>query len=295
MSKTILITGANGILGSNLIKELLEKDDYKILALDLNKDKLSTKFANYNNVFIIDESDLEHNNHKIDIIVNCGFARSKLGHALISSINFAEKIFKFANIFQIPKIINISSQSVYGSYRETYSKETDTLDPIDNYAIAKFTCEKLSTFYSTPLTQITNVRLASLIGPDFDERIVTKLLNNAIRDNLISLVGGTQRFSFLDIRDAVSGLIALIENSSKNWKNIYNLGTKENYTIIDLANYIANFVNKTHEGNVTISLSKSEILQSILLDNSLFCNDFNWQPKFTIADSIRNIYESKYC
>lgn len=295
MTKTILITGAIGILGSNLIKELSTKDDYKILALDLNKDKLRTKFANYNNVFIIDESDLENNKHKIDIIVNCGFARSKLGHALISSINFAEKIFKFANNFQIPKVINISSQSVYGSYREIYSKETDDLDPIDNYAIAKFTCEKLSTFYSTPLTQITNIRLASLIGPEFDERIVTKLLNNAIRDNLISLSGGTQRFSFLDIRDAVSGLIALIENSSKNWKNIYNLGTKENYTIIDLANYIANFVNKACEGNVKISLSKSEILQSILLDNSLFCNDFNWQPKFTIEDSIRNIYESKYC
>ncbi len=294
MKKNILIVGAGGVLGSNLINFIAEQE-YQIYAVDLKKDFMISRIKSSKNILFFDISELMNGRiplSTIDIIVQCAFSRSQEGYALIESINLTETIFKLAQAHKVPKVIHISSQSLYGKYREDYSKENDKLNPFDMYGIAKFACEKISSYISCATTQITNIRLASLIGPQFPERVVSRMLEDAKEYSQIKIIGGKQVFSFLDIRDAVSGIACLLKNSDKKWKEIYNLGTQNSYTIIEIAQIISKYFKEKKNKDISISIEEKDIKQQILLDSESFEQDFKWKPRYNLIDSIAEIYNA---
>ena len=296
MKKNILIVGAGGVLGSNLINHIAQQE-YYIYAVDLKKDLMISRINPHKNILFFDISELLNGKIKlseIDIVVQCAFSRSQDGWALVESINLTETIFKLAVEYKIPKLVHISSQSVYGKYREHYSKENDKLNPFDMYGVAKFACEKISSYMSSPATQITNIRLASLIGPQFPERVVSKMIESAKNYSQINVVGGSQVFSFLDIRDAVYGLTCLLEHSNKEWQSVYNLGTKKSYSIIEIAEEIAEYFKDTTNKDIFINVEEKNIIQQNLLDIERFEKDFDWKPKYNLNDSIKEICNAQF-
>lgn len=288
--RRILITGADGVLGSSVVRALPE-DDYEVYALDLKKEFMTAKFGERKNTHFMEADDLNHNADflkNVDIILHCAFSRSQDGTALAQSIDFSEKIFKSAVQYNVPKVINISSQSIYGGLREISSTEDCPINPLDSYAVAKYACERLAENISeNTQTQITSIRLASLIGPQFKERLVNKMILNAKNSGVIKIVGGKQVFSFLDIRDATEGLVTMIKASSQKWQNVYNLGTSEQYSIMQIAETISSAVFGTK-----IELNEQDINMQIRLDCSRFNNDFNWSAQHTLSDSVKNIIEN---
>ena len=152
----ILVTGAGGILGSSLINNLNERNFF-VYALDLNIDLMKSRINPRENIFYCDSlncSEISFEN--IDAIVHCAFARSQNGDALASSIDFTEEVFKKAITHKVKKVINISSQSIYGGYRTSPSIENGPINPLDCYAIAKYSCEKIANILSQNTdTQIT--------------------------------------------------------------------------------------------------------------------------------------------
>lgn len=287
----ILITGAGGILGSSLINSLKDTEFF-IYALDLSKNAMISKIYPRENIVYCDDLDCSEISFiNIDAIVHCAFSRSQNGDQLASSIDFTEKVFQKAIEHKVKKIINISSQSVYGSYRLSPSLETDIVNPLDAYALAKYSCEKIATILGQNTeTQITNIRLASLIGPQFPERIVNKMIKSAQETSTINIIGGQQVFSFLDLRDAVSGLVCMLKNLDKKWKNVYNLGNKNTYSIVSLAETIANCIQeKNNSSKVNISINEKDILLQIRLNTSLMEKDFLWSAKYSLKDTIEHI------
>lgn len=286
----ILITGAGGILGSSVVN-VLPEEKYDIYILSSKKEFIFTKFAGRNNIHFLETFDFGNEADflkDIDIILHCAFARLQDGAALAQSIDFSEKVFKLAVQYRIPKVINISSQSIYGAYRDIVSTEDDKINPLDSYAIAKYACERLADNISkNTQTQITSVRLASLIGPQFKERLINKMIINAKNNGIIKVVGGKQIFSFLDIRDAVDGIVSIIKAHDKKWKNVYNLGTAEQYSIMQIAEEITSVIP-----NTKIELEEQNINTQIRLDCSRFTVDFNWHAKYKLLDSIKNIIEN---
>ena len=45
--KTVLVTGATGLIGSNIVDRLMTMGDIKVIALARNKDKLEKGFSDY--------------------------------------------------------------------------------------------------------------------------------------------------------------------------------------------------------------------------------------------------------
>ena len=290
MTKSVLITGAAGSLGS-AIAGLLTAQNYQLFLLDLKKEFLQNRFPDVDEKFFYTSEDFANGRiplQNIDLIIHCAFARTQQGKDLVASINLSEKIYQAAVRNKVPAVINISSQSIYGGYRETDSTEDGEINPLDSYAIAKYACEKLAAQISAgSATQITNIRLASLIGPQFKERLVNKMLKIATETGKIKIVGGSQTFSFLDIRDAADGIVAMLKVPPQKWQNIYNLGTSQQYSIVELAETIAAQV-----GGVEIEIEPQDIKMQIRLDCSRFAKDFGWQAKHKLADTVKNIAES---
>lgn len=282
----LLITGASGVLGANLINGLCDTD-FTIYALGRNLQALQEKFQNKKNVRLctgLDDVPLD----RVDCVVHCAFARSQNGADLADSIDFSQKIFNTAVQHNIPAVINISSQSIYGAYRETPSTEDGPVNPLDMYAVAKYACEKLSIEISkNTKTKITNLRLSSLIGPEFSERVVYKMIESAIKTKTIKVVGGNQVFSFLDISDAADGIATMLKTSSDKWANVYNLATDERYTILEMANQIADVVKNTN-----IDFTPAETHQLIQTNPNRFFQDFGWRAKIKLKDAVVKIVQN---
>ncbi len=294
MYRNILITGASGKLGAAVAKRLHGLCHIFTLVRDKGGARQNAPYIKPGNCY--DTNDLISGKiplDKTDIIIHCAFARTQDLNDLSQSIDFTSEIFRRAVAAKVPGIINISSQSIYGKYRERPSKEADAVAPLDTYALSKYSCEKLASFCSTEETTITSVRLASVIGPQFPERIVNKMLDKAVNEHNIDIVGGEPLFSFLNINDAADGVCAMLKVPVSDWKAVYNLGTSERYTITELAETIQAFLHE-RQVEVTISCINQEVRQKIQLDTSLFEADFHWKAKYKLADSISEIYHDKY-
>lgn len=292
--KNILITGAAGAMGLALIRELLA-DDVAIFALDLSKETLNLNFSGEKKVQSFDLEDFRANRIPVDntdCIIHCAFARSQKGAALSSSIDFTREIFETAVANKVPVVINISSQSVYGNFRSQASSELDQVDPFDQYGIAKYACEKIGEliFRNTSSTLIS-VRMASLVGLAYSERIINKMALFALKNRKIRIVGGSQLFSFLHLDDAVRGLRCLMENAGKAKYSVYNLGTSETFGICQLADTIAAKVREKCGFEVAIEVEEQDVKHSTPLEVSRMKEDFNWSAKLTLDDTVNEVIE----
>ena len=295
IKRTVLITGASGVLGRLLVAELIALG-HKVYALSSRKEELRSVFAGDECVQCIDWEDLFSGcvaTGEVDTVFHCAFARSQRASDLARSVELAGKLFAWCVENGVKGVVNVSSQSIYGGYREVPSREDGPVAPIDAYAAAKMTCEFLGDYaVKGTSSAITHVRLASLIGPEFEERLVNKMIRFARLNGTLTVVGGTQQFSFLDVRDAVSGLIAMLDTEPSSWQKVYNLGTEERCSLLQIAESIASLVESKTGRSVSIERKEADIRMKIALDCSRFQKDFGWKAGTDFETSLDRIYEA---
>ncbi len=289
--KNILVTGAGGYLGTELIKQLM-KTENKIYALTSNKLKIEKRFGSSVICFSNDELFAEKSFlSEIDIVVHCAFARGHNGEDLRDSIHFTKEVFLLATDNNC-SIINISSRSVYGQNPNTPWTENSKLIPDSLYALAKYSSELLAETIAKYKVVFTNIRLAGLLAPTFEDRIVNKFIHYSISNKEIKIVGGKQQFAFLDVRDAAAGIIALLNIPFKNWKQIYNLGYLKSYTIKEIAETVKQ-VAKDYHIDVEIKKEPSDAILYAELDSTKLYQDTKWQPQYNMEQIVRSIFEEK--
>lgn len=301
--QSLLITGATGYLGRNLIDSLLKsKDSFEIFALVRDKKKALTILPK--KVVCYDVQDLENGNlvlGKVDVLLHAGFARPyRSQEDLASSLAFTADLFSRAVANQVPTILNISSQSVYGQADAPPWKETATIAPTTPYGMAKYASELLleSRVAQHKHINYTSIRLGSLVGGAkgmVEVDLVSKLVAKALVSEPIQINGGSQLLNRLDIRDAVNAIATLLMHSTKNWKNVYNLGSSTSISLIDLAALIVDTVaTASAVPRSTIEVHESNETLSAGMDCSAFYLDFQWKPKYTMIAGIKTVIDFQY-
>lgn len=287
----ILITGAGGYLGTELINQLLGTK-HRVYALSSNKGKISQRFGEKVVCYSNDELlSAKVNLSDIDVVVHCAFARTQEGKDIADSLYFTKEVFKLAS-YNGCDIINISSRSVYGQNPNIPWTEDSDISPDSLYALAKLSSELLTETISDSKTSYTNIRLAGLLEPTFDDRIVNKFIDNAIKGNNIKIIGGKQQFSFLDIRDAAAGIVSLLEIPSKKWAHIYNLGFTKSYNILEIADTVK-IVAKDFNIDTDVVHEHSDATLYAEIDSSKFYAYTNWKPKYDMKKIVRSIFKHK--
>lgn len=292
---TVLVTGANGFLGDCLVNKLISLDNYQLFTLSRNKGQLKEKYQEAQ-LTHFDVEDFYQNRicfDKIDVVIHCAFARANEGTELAKSLDLAKDIFETA-LKSNCNMINISSRSVYGQNPDIPWTEDSIVCPDNLYALAKYSSELVleSCFKSSDLSKVTNIRLAGLVSPAFNDRIVNKFIDNTIKGLPINIVGGNQQFAYLDIKDAASGLIALL-NKKGNWKSCYNLGSTKTYSIIEIASIVESVSKEFDIPKVVINITKSEAKLLADMDSSLYYTDTNWKPEYDMEAIVREIFNYK--
>ena len=288
----LIITGAGGFLGSNLINGLIAGTYFdEIAAVTLGAEQMKNRFHGTAGLEIYEADAIASGDVVLrseDLIVNCAYPRAMKGADVTRGLDYIETIFQEAAKASVRGLINISSQSVYDPQRDHPASETDMPALTDEYAVGKYCMEMLLRNLCEDIPY-TNIRLASLIGPGFDARVPNKMARFALEKGEITAQVNNQRFGYLDVADAVRGLIGILQLPPAKWKPVYNLGAEKTYSLVEMAECIADTVRSITGKNVIIQKVQGDAELNTDLDSSLLISDIGQYCETSLEKSISQI------
>lgn len=205
MKKTILLTGANGFLGSHLLQSFIS-EGFKVVILKRSNSNLwriqhlASEITSYD--IDIKPMKLAFEEQIIDCIVHtaCNYGRNNDStlEVLESNLTFGLNLLELAIIHKVKCFIN-----------------TDTFLPpnLNAYSLAKSHFLDWLKLCSEKI-QVLNLKLEHMYGPKDDENkfmfwIISQIERNK---NEIQLTSGTQKRDFIFIEDVVSAFIIVLNN-----------------------------------------------------------------------------------
>lgn len=252
INKTIIITGATGLIGFTLTKALLKySKEIKIIAPVRNIEKAKKMYdglAGDNLVFII--SDITQKivtDENIDYIVHGASQTSSKAfvnepvETIATAINGTVNMLELAKEKKVKSFVYLSSMEVYGApetdekITEGHSTNLDTMSVRTSYPESKRMCESICTAYSKEYNVPAKVlRLTQTFGPGVsynDGRVFAEFARCAIegRDIILHTKGETKR-NYLYTADAVTAILTVLL-SNKNGE-AYNAANESTYCSI---------------------------------------------------------------
>jgi len=300
-NKSILVTGANGFLGHTLCTMLLDrKQPVHIYALVRDKKNVRKKLKSPN-INYHDYHDIRKGNlplASVETLIHCAFGRNNRSYQEIAeSLRLTNEILTLAAMNQVPEIINISSQSVYDLTRRTIYQEGHAVTPNSAYAQGKYASELIMSNLSkfNKQTSTTSLRMASLCGgqPGMqEEEIIAQFVKQALNKQPLHIIGGTQTFEKLDVRDASSAIISILETPTEKWKEIYNVASGNPISITEIARQVVNTASRYNGGfHSQIHTEEKHVNRNMHLNVDQFKNDTGWVPYFSLNDIIISLIE----
>jgi UDP-glucuronate decarboxylase len=253
-TRRILVTGGAGFLGSHLCEKLLEQG-HEVLCVD---NFYTGRRANI--AHLVSNSLFEVLRHDIcfplyvetDEIYNLACPASPIHyqfdpvqttktsvHGAINMLGLAKRV--------KAKILQSSTSEVYGDptihpQDESYWGNVNPIGPRSCYDEGKRCAETLFfDYYRQNKVRIKVARIFNTYGPRMhpnDGRVVSNFIVQALKNKDITIYGeGSQTRSFCYVDDMIDGLIRLMNSDDKITGPI-NLGSTEEFTILDLANKV---------------------------------------------------------
>ena len=294
----VVLTGAGGFLGSHLLVELVGRGTEVCAVSSKSTAQLlssaGSEGADLSLLKVIGHDDwngLAAEISDADVLVNCAFPRNVDGYQLAEGMGYLQKLFAAAGSSQVGAVVNISSQSVYSQKRTEPACEDTPVCLESKYAVAKYASEQLLEAYFADRPH-TNIRLASLIGPGFDQRVVNKMTRCAMESGLIEVCDNGSRFGYLDVLDAANALAAVCESDPTVWEHVYNLGPEDGVTLTEIADCVMKEVAARCGRQVKLQMACSDSgATTSVLDSSLFVRSFNWEAHNSLSGTVKRIVD----
>ena len=258
----LLVTGGLGFIGSNFILKMLEHTDIQIINIDaefygsdhrnLSKIKDSQRY-NFVKGNIVNRKFMNEQIAKCDAVVNFAaesFVDRSINDAnpfLVSNIRGAFTILDIITK-QNKRMIQISTDEVYGSLSNDTAVEESKLNPSNPYAATKASAELLIKSYITTFgSDVIITRCTNNFGPrQFIEKLIPKTIILANQNKKIPIYGNGKNIRdwiYVDDHcEAVS--LALFNGKSGESYNISAGNEMDNLTIV---RKILDIMNKSED------------------------------------------------
>lgn len=285
--RRIIVSGAGGFLGTNIIKKAIE-ENIEVIGITTKPERLADIQCIKTDEFL--EKGFSFCDE--EVFVNCLFPTNADGYRMAAGLEKVYRVIRKAYRSGVKAFINISSQSVYSSKRTEPAKEEDPLCLETPYAVGKYSSEEYTNQVFGDIPH-TNIRMASLLGVGYDQRIVNRMVDQALEGKKLKVLGGMQRYGFLDVRDAATGLVRLANSNPKMWKETYNLGRKESYSLLDVVGCIVIEMKNQLGMETKYTVIDGEDNRNSAIDPSHFMYDFDWRPTISLTQTTADIINSK--
>ena len=295
MNRTVIISGSDGYLGGKIIRHILEQTDWNVLGLTMDL-SFPEKMLEREHIeksdrvrFMMNDEFFDENTVIDDICgaVHLAFSRRmQPAKDIASSIDFAAKFFHRLKALGADRVINMSSQGVYGNTEEIRTEDTPAA-PETQYTMAKYASEVLFRDIMRDVPHHTNFRL----DPVAQSQNVIKGLCKSAREGQISLKGGRQVFSFLDGEDVGTAVVAMLK-AEGGWADVYNVGwNRKRYTLVELAGLVASAAERCGYPKPAITLTETDLALWAGMDSTRFMEKTGWKPAVRLGETLFSIIQ----
>lgn len=279
-NSSIMITGATGLIGTELALDLMELNDEMQLGIrlllmvrDENKlDKSLEKYVKSGNIKIItgDVADWRGTDEKTDYIIHAASITAsrtmveKPVEVIMTNVNGTKNILEYAKNIGAKSAVYLSSMEAYGFTETETLLDEDNIQYLNPLAIrscypeskrmAENMCVSYFSEYGVP---VKIIRLAQTFGKgvkENDTRVFAEFARCAKSgEDIVLMTDGASKRMYLDISDAAAAIITVMlkgENGSA-----YNAANKDTYcSIAEMAEAVA---KEIANGKIKVCFKKS--------------------------------------
>jgi CDP-glucose 4,6-dehydratase len=305
-----LVTGASGIIGSWLTKELVDQGAEVTILLRDFVPKSYLNISGYINKVNTVHGTLEDylsiertlNEYEISIIFHLG-AQAIVGTANRSPLStFEANIRGTWNILEaarnsklIEGVIVASSDKAYGEHDKLPYKEDFPLKGRYPYDVSKSCADLIAqSYYHTYSLPVSIARCGNVYGGgDFNyNRIVPGTIRSLyLNENPIIRSDGTLVRDYIYVKDVVSAYITIAENITKPSVKgeAFNFGNNDPKTVIEIVNIITQLMRKNIKPKI-LNIAKGEIKKQYLLCKKAY-DVFSWKPSYSLENGLKETIE----
>jgi len=294
-NKKILVTGGAGFIGSHTVDALIEKGANVIIVDNLvtgRKENLNPKAKFYK--LNIADSKIERifKKEKPEIIYHFAFnvlVPKSVENPLmdVDSIVGSIKVLKNAQKYGAKKIIFSSSGFIYGNTKNLPAKETEPVDPISPYAVAKNSVENYIRFFNKAYgLPYVIFRYAAVYGPGQITGAMNDYVKKLASGKQAQIWGdGTKTRDYVFINDVVRANLLVLDLPDNYPDPIFNIGTGIETTLNKLYWKIAKLLKKEPKPIYLPDRPGEQIRYS--LDYSKIKEALGWEPKYNLEEGLR--------
>ena len=298
----VLVTGGLGFIGSNFIQHILKNTDLKVTNIDA--EFFGSSHHNLENI---------HNPQNYTFVKG-NITNRKLMDELISEcdsiINFAaqshvDRSISDANPFLVSnirgvftildilkerkkKLIQISTDEVFGTIVEGSATEESCFNPSSPYAATKASAELLIKSYVTTygldvmITRCTN----NYGSRQFVEKLIPKTIGLCRQDKKIPVYGsGKSIRDWIHVQDHCEAILTVLEKGESG--ESYNISGSNELDNVTIVKKILRLLDKPEDRLEFGEERPGEDLR-YSLDSAKIHNELGWKPKISLDDGLKN-------
>lgn len=286
---TILLTGATGFLGSNLLKSFVN-NGHEVICLKRSNSNIYRIEEYLNEVICYDIDKIEFSSifqkYKINIVINTVTNYGKIDNKVCSIVDtnlmFGLKLLEQSMNLNVKVFIN-----------------TDTLleRDLNIYSLSKAQLVDWMKFLSNKSTKMINIKIEHMYGPKDDENKFIYWLINKLKQNVdeIDLTFGIQKRDFIYIDDVVNAYETIIKNID-NFSNFeeFELGSGNSVEVKNFVEKIYEEISNKQTLNTKLNFGALSYRNNENMEmkaNIQKLNNLGWKSTVSIEDGIKKILE----
>lgn len=309
--KKVLVTGADGFIGSHLVERLI-LEGCKVEAFTYYNsfnswgwlDTLSKETLSQIEIFtgdIRDPNGVRAAMKGIDIVFHLAaliaipFSYHSPDSYIDTNVKGTLNIVQAARDFNIERVLVTSTSEVYGTAQYIPIDENHVRQPQSPYSASKIGADCIAeSFYRSFNLPLTIVRPFNTFGPRQSARaviptIITQLLNGKEEIKLGDL---TPTRDLLYVKDTANGFVEIAQSATLIGQDC-NIATQSEISVADLANELIRQINpnaRIVEDRDRFRPEKSEVFR-LYGSNEKLKQHTNWQQQYSIQQGLGETIE----